>query len=148
MREEIMTSKEETIAEMKVWHEEIKAPQEPGKTKIKSGQEDVMATDLEAIPEEVEIITEHQKVPKEEATVEAAAAWEGQWEDQQPAMVCRNPRKRQTRGNFAKGAPEGPPVEKRQWMGLKCNTGIKDQGTRWQLCLGKETTSGRSSGRL
>jgi hypothetical protein len=55
---------------MKVWREEIKACQEPGKTKIKTGQDEVMWTDLEAMPEEVEVVAEHQKVRKEEATVE------------------------------------------------------------------------------
>lgn len=53
----------ETIAEMKVWHEEIKACEEPGRTKIKTGQEDMLATNLEAIPEDAEVVTEHQKVP-------------------------------------------------------------------------------------
>jgi hypothetical protein len=41
-------SKEE-IAEMKVWCEEVKACQEPRRTEIKTGLEDVKVTDLEAI---------------------------------------------------------------------------------------------------
>jgi hypothetical protein len=44
-----------------------------------------MATDLEAIPEEVDVIAERQKVPKEEAAAEAVAAWK----DQRPAVVCQ-----------------------------------------------------------
>jgi hypothetical protein len=37
---------------------------------IKTGLEEVKATDLEASPEEVEVVAEHQKAPDEEAAVE------------------------------------------------------------------------------
>jgi hypothetical protein len=51
-----------------------------------------MATDLEAIPEEVEVIAELQKVPKEEAKVDTARAWEDRLEDQRLVVVCWNQR--------------------------------------------------------
>jgi hypothetical protein len=61
---------------MKVWHEEIKASQEPWRTDIKTGLGEVKAMDLEASAEEVEVVAEHQKVPDEEVTVETNGALE------------------------------------------------------------------------
>jgi hypothetical protein len=73
-QEEIKASKEEIIVEMKVWLEEIKAYQEPGRTEIKTGLEEVMAMDLEANPEEIDIVAEHQEVPNEESVIERIGA--------------------------------------------------------------------------
>jgi hypothetical protein len=39
---------------------------------------------------------------------------------QQPALVCRNPRKRRTGENFAIGTPEDPMIEKRGRKGQEC----------------------------
>jgi hypothetical protein len=39
---------------------------------------------------------------------------------------------------------EGPMVKKRQSKITKCNNGIQDRGTKWQLCLSKEKTSSRT----
>jgi hypothetical protein len=73
---EVRASKEETIAELKVWCKEINDCKEPGRTEIKTAQEDVMAMNLEAIPEDVEVVAECQKVPIEEAAVKTVSTEE------------------------------------------------------------------------
>jgi hypothetical protein len=85
-----------------------------------------MTTDLEAIPEEVVVISELKKVPKEEAELETVGAWEDRLEDQRLYVLCQNPRKRWTSGYLARGAPGGPTFEKRRQKSLECNIGIKD----------------------
>jgi hypothetical protein len=92
--------------------------------------EKTKATDLEANPEEIEPESVYQKVPNEEAAVETVGTQEGRSEDQRPTMVYRNPKKRRTRGDFARGAPEGPTVEKRRRKGPKCNNGIRNRGVK------------------
>jgi hypothetical protein len=74
MKEKIKASKEEIIGGMKFWREKIESCQEPGRTEIKTGQEEVMALDLEAIPEKAGVVTELQKVPKGEAAVKTVRA--------------------------------------------------------------------------
>jgi hypothetical protein len=74
MKEKIKASKEEIIADTKLWREKIESCQDEGRTEIKTGQEEVMAVDLEAIPEEAEVVTERQKFPKGEAAVKTVRA--------------------------------------------------------------------------
>jgi hypothetical protein len=69
---------------------------------------------LEANQEEIKSESEHQEVPKEEAVIETVGAQDDRSDNQRSAVVCRKPRKSRTRGNFAKGTPEEPMVEKRQ----------------------------------
>jgi hypothetical protein len=52
--------------------------------------------------------------------------------------VCWNPQKRWTRGNFTRGAPEGPTVEKKRQRGPECNNGIKNRGLKERLLLGSK----------
>jgi hypothetical protein len=52
----------------------IETSQEQMEAEIKTGLEEVKAMDLEASPEEVEVIAELQKVPDEEAAVETTGA--------------------------------------------------------------------------
>jgi hypothetical protein len=73
-QEEIKASKEQIIAELKVWHDEIKACQEPREAKIIIGLEVVQAMGMEASPVEVEVVAKLQKVPNEEAAVETIKA--------------------------------------------------------------------------
>jgi hypothetical protein len=73
---EVQATKEETIAEMKVWHKEIKSCKESGRTEINPGQEDVMVMNLEAIPEDVEAVAERQEIPTEEAAVKTVSTEE------------------------------------------------------------------------
>jgi hypothetical protein len=61
--------------------------------------EEIDTTDKEPTPEEMKSLAEEQEVPKEEAVIERAP------EGQRPAVVCRNPWKRRTRSDFARGAP-------------------------------------------
>jgi hypothetical protein len=95
-------------------------------------------TDLETNPEEIESESVHHKVPNEEAAVESVGAQEGRSEDQRPAVVCRNPRKRRIRGDFARGEPEGPLVEKKRRKGPECNSGVRNRGVKQQLRLGSK----------
>jgi hypothetical protein len=96
---EIKASKEEIIANMKVWHEEIKASQEPWRTYIKIGLEEVKALDLEASPEEVEVVVEHQKAPDEEAAMETIGALEDRYGDRCLTVRCRRQLKKWNQGD-------------------------------------------------
>jgi hypothetical protein len=63
------------------------APEEI-KTAVETGLEEVKATNLEANPEEIETIPERQKVPNEEAVVEAIGVLEDRHGD--PRMPVRH----------------------------------------------------------
>jgi hypothetical protein len=52
----------------------IETGQEPGEAESKTGLETVKVMDLEANPEEVEAVAEHQEVPNEEPAVEKIGA--------------------------------------------------------------------------
>jgi hypothetical protein len=60
--------------------------------------EEVEATNLEANPEEIESESEHQEVPKEEATVETIGALEDQYGDRHLAVGCCRQLKKRTQG--------------------------------------------------
>jgi hypothetical protein len=134
MKEEIKGSKEEIIAEMKAWREELKTCQEPGRSEIKAGVEEVKATDLEVILEEVEVVAKCQKVPNEEAAVEAIGAPKDRSGDQRPALGCKNPLKRRTKDDIVHGNPKGRTFEKRPRAQPKCNS------VRPDLRLGSKET--------
>jgi hypothetical protein len=56
--------------------------QESREAKIKTGLEEVKATDLQASPEETEVVAQHQKVPYAEAAVETIGALGDRYGDQ------------------------------------------------------------------
>jgi hypothetical protein len=76
----------EIIAEMKVWREVMKDCQGPGRTEIRSGQEKLEATGLEANPTEKEVIAGGVEVPNEEAAVETTRALEDRYGDRRLAV--------------------------------------------------------------
>jgi hypothetical protein len=98
LKQEIMTKLDthpkRMMAKMDSWLEKMEACLEKTET-----------TDSEANPEEIGFEWEHQEVPKEEAVLETVGAQEDRSQDQRQSMVCRNSRKRQLRGDFAR-APE------------------------------------------
>jgi hypothetical protein len=73
--------------------------------------------------------------------VETVGAQEDQPEEQRPAVVYQNPRKRRTRDNFARGVPAGQKFERKRRKDPECNNGIKDRGARRQLHLRKKRTT-------
>jgi hypothetical protein len=46
--------------------------------------------------------------------------------------------KSQTRVSVARGTSKGQTIRKRHQAQPECNSGIKDSGERWQLCLGSK----------
>jgi hypothetical protein len=52
----------------------------------KTGLEEMKATDLEANPEEIEVVVEHREVPNEEVAVETFDALKGRTGNQQLTM--------------------------------------------------------------
>jgi hypothetical protein len=74
--------------------EEMKAILEEIKIVMETGLEEVKAMDLEANPEEIDAVAEHQEVPNKEAAVETIGALEDQSGDQQLAVEYQNLQKR------------------------------------------------------
>jgi hypothetical protein len=65
--------------------------------------------------------------------VETVGALEDFSGDQQPAIGCQSPRKRQTKDDVVRGTPKGWTFEKRRRTQLKCSDGVRDRDL---LCLG------------
>jgi hypothetical protein len=114
MKEEMTVRLEAKIdgkmAKLDTHHERMMGRLDFQLEKIEACLEKTEATDLEANLEEIESESEHQEVPNEGAPVGTVGAQEDRLEDQRPAVVCRNPRKRRTKSDFARGTPEGPMV--------------------------------------
>jgi hypothetical protein len=121
--------KEEMMAKLDTHHKRMMAKMDSWLEKMEACLEKTATLDSEANPEAIESESEHQEVPKEEAVVENLEAQEDRSEDQRPAVLCRNPRKRRTRGDFAR-APEGPTIEKRRWHDSECNNGKRNRGLK------------------
>jgi hypothetical protein len=66
---------------------------------VETGLEEVKATDVEANPEDIEAIAERQKVPNEEAAVEAIGALEDRYGDLRLPVRCRIWPKKRNQGN-------------------------------------------------
>jgi hypothetical protein len=130
-QEGIKVSKEEVIAEMKVWREEIMSYQEPGRTEIRTGQEKLEATDLQVILEE------------EEAAVEIVGALEDRY------LAIRRRQQPKTRSQANGGSRHKLATARRQFTGhavpalrkgpgKTSGSGIRGRRRRQELILGSK----------
>jgi hypothetical protein len=69
---------------------------------------------MEANPEKMRSIVEHQKVPDEKAAMELIKATEDQTRDRAIPAWCKG------------HSHKGPSIKKRRQKGLECNSGTKD----------------------
>jgi hypothetical protein len=83
-----------------------------------------------ANPNEIEAVVEHQEVANKEAAVETIVILKDQSGDQQLAVGCHNPCKRQTKDSGVQGALQGWTFRKRRWTWLKFNSSIRDRGQK------------------
>jgi hypothetical protein len=96
---------------------------------MKAGHEELNTTSevsidkMEANPDEMEAVVEHQKFPNEEVAVEIIGALKDCSGDQQQAVGYRNPLKRRTQDNDIRGTPKEPTFEKRRRTRPECNNG-------------------------
>jgi hypothetical protein len=112
----------------------MNACQEPGRSEIKTGLEEMKATDLEVSTEEIEAVAELQEVPSEKAAVETVGALKDRSGDQLPTVGYLNLLRRQTKDDV-RGTPKGGTFEKRRRTQSKFDNGIRDQDRKEQLCL-------------
>jgi hypothetical protein len=72
-------------------HEELIAIMKVSQVRMEASHKKLEAINLEANPEEIEAIVEHQEIPHKEASVETVGALKDRPRDQELAVEYQNP---------------------------------------------------------
>jgi hypothetical protein len=111
----------------------IETGQKPMEAKIKTGMEEVKATDMEANPEEIQVVTERQKVTNEKAAVETVGALKDQSGDRSLAIRRRRRFTHHAAPALQKGRGHKGP-------GKMLGNGSRGRSRRRELDLGSKGT--------